>query len=235
MRNPRLHGQGAHVWHPWHVARVGLAALLVVLGGCFTAEVTLNADGSGVMQVKYDPMWPTTEQRERGGFQGPGLTLQEIKLGELRAGPQGMKMPSSVEAKVAFASVADLNKAQRLWRFQLELADAGEAQRRLTVAVKTKEPREGVAAEGDATLRVNLPGDVVASSATIEGRSVVWKFPTKDFFSKPGLKMTVTYKVPPGTAPTAAPAAGSAPAAATGTPAPAAAPGAAKQPSGHTP
>jgi hypothetical protein len=56
---------------------------------------------------------------------------------------------------------------------------------------------------------------VVESSAKIEGRTVVWTFPTKDFFTKPGLQMTATYKVPAtappaGTAP--APAAGTAPA-----------------------
>ncbi len=170
----------------------GLVGLVVVVGGCFTADVTLNADGSGTMQVKYDPMWPTTEQRERATFQGPGLTVQELKLGELRPGHQGMKTPAWVEAKVAFASIADLGKAQRLWRFQLALTDAGAGQKRLTAAIKTKEPKEGIPVEGDATVRVHLPGDVVESSATVEGRTVVWTFPTKDFFTKPGLQMTVT-------------------------------------------
>lgn len=218
---------------------VWLVGLVVVLGGCFTADVTLNADGSGTMQVKYDPMWPTTEPRERAAFQGPGLTVQEIKFGELRAGPQGMKVPAWVDAKVAFASVAELGQAQRLWRFQVELADAGEGLKRLTVAVKTKERKEGIPAEGEATLRVNLPGDVVESSTTIEGRTVVWKFPTKDFFTTPGLKMTATYKVPasaatPGAGVKPTPAAGTKPAPATGAPAPAAGP-ATNAPSGHTP
>jgi hypothetical protein len=202
----------------------GLVCLVVVLGGCFTADVTLNADGSGTMQVKYDPMWPTTEQRERATFQGPGLTLQELKLGELRTGPQGMKAPAYVEAKVAFNSVAELGKAQRLWRFKLDLTDAGAGQKKLTVAVKTKKPKEAVPVEGDAILRVNFPGDVVESSAKIEGRTVVWAFPTKDFFTKPGLQMTAIYKVP---ATAAAPGPGTAPA-----PAAAAAPGA-NAPSGH--
>jgi hypothetical protein len=218
------------------VRAVLLVGLVLALGGCFTADVTLNADGSGTLQVKYDPMWPTTEQRERAAFQGSGLTVQEIKLGEIRAaGPQGIKVPAWVEAKVAFTSVAALAQAQRLWRFQLELADAGEGLKRLTVALKAKESREALPAEGDATLRVNLPGDVVESSAKIEGRSVVWKFPTKDFFTKPGLKMTATYKVPAGAsggAGTAAPAAGTTPAPATGAPAAAPAEKTAT-PSGH--
>ncbi len=215
----------------------GLVGLVIVLGGCFTADVTLNADGSGTLQVKYDPMWPTTEQRERAAFQGPGLTVQEVKLGEPRAGRQWRKVPAWVEVKLAFASVADLAKAEQLWRFQIESADAGVGQKRLTVAVKTEAPPEGeISVKGDATLRVHLPGDVVESSAKVEGRTVVWTFPTKDYFTKPGLQMTATYKVP---ATAAAPGAGAAPTpdtgskpAATGTPGAAVAP-AANAPTGH--
>jgi hypothetical protein len=182
--------------------------LLVALGGCFTADVTLNADGSGTMDVTYDPMWPTSERRERQAFLGPGMTVKEITLGEMRDGAGGTTVPKSVTARVAFASVKELAQVERMSRFQIDVADAGEGTKRVTVAVKTKQAQQNIPAAGEATVRLRLPGDIVESSATVEGRTVVWKFPSADYFGKPGLKMTVTYKVPAGAGGVGAGAAG---------------------------
>lgn len=177
------------------ISSASIALLVVVLGGCFTADVTLNPNGSGTMKVTYLPMWSTTEALERKALQGPGVTVHEVKLGELSAGPGGIKIPASVDARVDFASVAELAGVERLMRFQVELADAAENTKRLTVSVKTDKPQKALPFEQPATIRIRLPGDVIESSATVEGRTVVWTFSTADYFGKPGLKMTATYKV----------------------------------------
>jgi hypothetical protein len=178
------------------VASVAGLLLLFLCTGCFTADVTITADGSGTMNVTYDPVWPTNERRERTTFGGPGVSVETLTLGEMRTGAAGAQTPSSVTARVKFESLEKLGAVEKLRWFKVSLADAGEGKRTLTVEILKADKPLGpiLAGKPPAKIRVNLPGEVTESSAKIDGTAVEWTVPAKELFAAP-LKMTATYKL----------------------------------------
>lgn len=175
---------------------------LVVLAGCLTADATLKADGSGVIEITYDPILPTTKERARAGFTAPGVTVQEIEVKELRPGSGEGSVQQRVRTRLAFEDVGKLGQVEKLRRFAIDLTDAEHDTKRLTIAVRkgpgdpAKKSAGRFTHKEAVTIRIQCPGEVLASSAKVEGNTVLWTFPAADLFPTAEIKMTATYKLP---------------------------------------
>lgn len=168
--------------------------VLIFVAGCFTADVTVKNDGSATIKMSYDPIAKTTEETEKKALSGPGITVESLTLGE-KAGPDGKKA-ANVDATLAVADITKINGASRFKKFNVKIEDAGEGQKRIEAVIKTPKTAKGWTRTDSCTIRVNLPGEVVETSATKEGTStVVWKFPSSEYFKEGELKMTAVYKV----------------------------------------
>ncbi len=190
-----------------------LLLTLGLLGGCITADMKLEADGSGTLEAKFDPVLPSTAGEERRLFEGPDVTVEAVEVGEGRTGLTGAIAPEWVRVRVAFMDATKLSLVRRLERFKVELTDAGEDKKRLTVSIKPQTHGKGFEHKEPVTIRVHFPGEVVESSARVEGRMVIWSFPAAEFVGASGLSMHATYTVAPpakggavATPPAAAPA-----------------------------
>ena len=169
--------------------------VLAVIGGCFTIDGTLKADGSGTLEIKLDPIVPTSERNERKLFTGPDTTLDEIEIGELRTGLGGHKVPKWVRARLSFKDVTKLNRVKRLQGYKIALADAGEGKKRFSITVSRQKSAGGFTHEEPVTIRLTFPGEIVESSGRVEGKTVVWTYPAGEFFAKAKLELTATYQV----------------------------------------
>jgi hypothetical protein len=180
----------------------GWLAVLIFLAGCFTADVTVKSDGSGVIKVSYDAVVKTTEESERRALAGPGITIESLAVQE-KAGAEG-KATSMVDATLAVADITKVNAAARFRKFDVKIADAGEGKKRLEATIKNLKTAQNWTRTDPCTIRVHLPGEVVETSATKQGTgTVVWTFPSTDYFKEGEVKMTAVYKVA-GAAPAAA-------------------------------
>jgi hypothetical protein len=178
--------------------RAPLGTLLLVvglLGGCLTADVKLKPDGSGTIEVQFDPVLPTTAAQERELFQGPGVTVETVEVGDEKIGVTGTAKPEWIRVRAAFKDVMKLTTVRRLERFKATLADAGDGKKRLAVSVVSQTHGRGFQHKDPVVIRVHLPGDVVESSAPAEGRVVTWSFPATDFVAGTAPTLQVTYKV----------------------------------------
>jgi hypothetical protein len=166
-----------------------------VLGGCLTADVTLKADGSGTVEARFDPVLPTTAAQERSLFQGPGVRVETVEVGDEQIGVTGTAKPEWVRVRVAFKDVTKLSTVRRFERFKVTLTDADEGRKRLTASVVSQTHGKGFQHKDPVVIRVHLPGDVVESSAPVEGGVVTWSFPATDFVAGTAPTLQVTYKV----------------------------------------
>jgi hypothetical protein len=172
----------------------GWLAVLIFLAGCFTADVTIKSDGSGVIKVNYDAVVKTTAESERKALAGTGITIDTLTLEE-KTGPDG-KATSIVEAALAVADITKVNAAARFRKFDVKIADAGEGKKRLEATIKNPKTAQNWTRTDPCTIRVHLPGEVVETSATKQGTdTVVWTFPSTDYFKEGELKMTAVYTV----------------------------------------
>jgi hypothetical protein len=184
----------------------GWLAVLIVLAGCFTADVTVKSDGSGVIKLSYDPVVKTTEEAERKALAGEGITIESLAL-EQKTGADG-KATSMVQTTLAVADITKVNAAARFKKFDVKIADAGEGKKRFEATIKNPKTTQNWTRTDPCTIRVHLPGEVVETSATKQGTdTVVWTFPSVDYFKEGDVKMTAVYKVA-GDAPAAAQPAG---------------------------
>jgi hypothetical protein len=172
----------------------GWLAVLIFLAGCFTADVTVKSDGSGVIKVNYDAVVKTTEESERKALAGPGLTIESIAVQE-KTGAEG-KATSMVEATLAVADITKVSAAARFRKFDVKIVDAGEGTKRLEATIKNPKQAQHWTRTDPCTIRVHLPGEVVETSAAKQGTdSVIWAFSSADYFKQGELKMTAVYKV----------------------------------------
>jgi hypothetical protein len=166
-------------------------AAIVFLAGCFTAEVKLNADGSGTMVLDYDPLITTTEKGQRKRLTGPGITIEDLKL----TSPEGTPGKTKVSTRLSFKDATKLSAAPHFSKLKVEIEDAGADQKRVKATLVTMRSTREWPFKDTCTIRVQLPGDLVETSAKAEGNTVVWSFPSADYFKKGTLEMTAVYKV----------------------------------------
>lgn len=186
-----------------------LAACIVVLSGCFTVEGTLDADGSGSLEVTYF-LWPRRHVTVRGETERLGsghVTVESLRSIE----------KTQAVARVRFDDVTNLSSAEA-FRGVTVTRTREDTQERLRVVIRyplEPEGRETLDQWGPKTrgprIALTLPGRVIDSErkAEISGNRIVWQVPLEEYARAEEITLAVRYAVPAaGAAPPAAGAAG---------------------------
>jgi hypothetical protein len=170
-----------------HCAHAILAvALLVALSGCFTADATLEANGSGTMDLEYIPAPNATLDSERARFTSPHVTVRDL-------------VPRQVGAflQVSFDDVTKLSTAAGFEILTVR-RDRKHGEERLRLMIRNQTPKElPDDARPGPRITVTLPGRVLAANQDSEasGRRVSWRLPLRDWARRPRVILSVRYAV----------------------------------------
>jgi hypothetical protein len=174
------------------IPTIMILSALLVLGGCLM-DATVDANGAGVMTVKYrltnEAQFEPTKKR----FESTHVKLTSASVDKDKWGTFEIK----------FDDVTKLPTAPFFASATISLTDGEAGTKLLSIKQVNKNPSklsdEMVAYFGkDVTVSVNLPGEVVKSNATTtKDKTVAWKYPMNDFVSAPEVSMNATFK--PGT------------------------------------
>jgi hypothetical protein len=163
------------------------------------ANVKVKADGSGKMTIVHPAAPITTLEIERQryvsrGSEATGLTIRN-----------GLVM-----ARVRFRDVNQLSEAPELAATKLEMHPGDDGLTRFHGVVRSTIVGD-VTSEQDAVIHLTLPGTVVNTNAErVDGRSMTWTKPVKQFFSSEGIEIEASFKAPQRTTSVAADAASTA-------------------------
>lgn len=149
------------------------------------ANVKVKADGSGKMTIVHPAAPITTLEIERQRYVSPVSEATGL-----------MMRNGLVMARVRFRDVNRLSEAPELaaMKFEMRPGDAGLT--RFHGLVRSTIVGD-VTSEEDAVIRLTLPGTVVSTNAErVEGRSMTWTKPVKQFFKSEGIELDASFKAP---------------------------------------
>jgi hypothetical protein len=161
---------------------LGLAAIAVA--GCFTVDASLNADGSGRMELHYIPGEHATVDSETARFTSPHVTVHSLKPEEVGA--------------VLDATFDDVTKLSTAEGFRLVTVRRKRkpGQEQLRIVIRNPKPKPF---KDDGKHRphitLTLPGRVLGANrdARVAGNRVVWDLPLGDFVERPSVALGVAY------------------------------------------
>jgi len=174
-----------------------LAALTMFLAGCFTVEGTLDANGSGSLELTYY-LWPRRHVTVRGEterFSSEHVTVESLSSIEM----------TQVVARVRFDDVTRISTAEAFRGVAVSRTRKGGRERlhiliRYPLAPEAKETldRWGPRTRGP-RVALTLAGRVIdaSPSAQVQGHRVVWQIPLEQYTRTEEITLTVRYTVPP--------------------------------------
>ena len=163
----------------------GLGALLLALAGCFTADATVQANGSGTIELTYIPDTQATIESETARFTSPHVTVQEL-------------VPRQVGAflRVTFDDVTKLSTAAGFSALTVR-RDRKHGEERLRATIRNRAPKQIPEQERPGPqISMRLPGRVLHASqgAKIAGDRVSWRIPLHEFARAPAIVLSVRYR-----------------------------------------
>ena len=166
-----------------------LAFLAIFAVGCFTADVTLNADGSGTADITYGVLPNAKVDVEKARWSSPHVTLKSFTP----------KPNNTAVVQVAFDDVTKLSTADG-FRQVKELTRTREGDvEHIKLVISNPKPVKDLKDEGrpGIHLAVTLPGPVKEANrgAKIDGNHVTWDISLYDYLRAPSTELTVTYAV----------------------------------------
>jgi hypothetical protein len=161
-------------------------ALLVLLSGCFTADATLEPNGSGTIALEYVPAPDATVDSERARFSSRHVTVREL-------------VPRQVGGflEASFDDVTQLSSAKGFENVTVA-RERKHGVERLRVTLRNPSPQEIVnPAHPGPRVSISLPGRVLAANgdADISGRRVSWRLPLREWARRPRIMLSVRYAV----------------------------------------
>jgi hypothetical protein len=171
---------------------LGLLVLVgVAAAGCFEVDATLNADGSGTINLAYIPSARhATLDSEQARFSSAHVTVHSIA-------------PRDVGARLT-ASFDDVTKLSSAEGFRhvgvTRMRRGGEERLRIVLHNPTPKEIEDVDEEGP-RIMLALPGRVISANrgARVLGTHVVWEIPIDEYAREPALSLKVRYALAPPT------------------------------------
>jgi hypothetical protein len=183
---------------PW-LRRALPIAVLVAVAGCVSVDATLEADGSGTIEMTYHLPPNATEASERTRF-----SSDHVKVESLAFRPDGT---ANVKARVDDATKLSTTPLFRDTTVTRERDGQDEI---LKVHMVNRNPTElkDETKEGP-TIRISLPGKVVEANegATVSGNTVTWKFSLASYMRRASINLSVRYAAPAAASPTTRPGA----------------------------
>ncbi len=165
-----------------------VAALCIVAAvGCVTVDGTLNADGSGTLEVTYGVMPHTLEAIEKYRFTKSKAKLESFKLGS----------DGTATAKLTFDDPAKLTTVDVLHIGTLDRRREGDVEH-LAIRIANPEPRPfDDQGKPGPRIRITLPGPVLEANrnATVDGNTVGWRFGLAEFLRDRVVELTASYRI----------------------------------------
>jgi hypothetical protein len=147
------------------------------------ANVKVKADGSGKMTIVHPAAPITNVEIERQRYASPVTE------------PTGVMIRGGlVMARVRFRDVTRLSEAPELAATKLEMEPGDDGITHFHGVVRSTMVGD-VTSERDAVIRLTLPGPVVSTNAGhVEGSSMTWTKPVKQFFTPEGIELEASFK-----------------------------------------
>jgi len=168
-------------------ASVALFSIMAVyLTGCFTADATLNADGSGTVEVSYPVAPGANPDSEKARWSSPYVTLKSFTP----------KANNSAVASVTFSDATKLSTAEGFKQVQVTRTrqDGGE---HIRIVISNPRPNPNAKDEGRPGIRLSatLPGNVKEANrgAEVQGNRVTWRVPLAEFLRTSSTELLVDY------------------------------------------
>lgn len=165
---------------------------LVALSGCLTADSTMNADGSGTIEMTYPPPGGATKASETKRFTSDVVTVESADVSS--DGKKGT-------IKVKFTDATKLSTAAGFKNVEVTRTK-GEGSETVKLTMKPEKvlvlkPGQ-LADQPPLSIKVTMPGKITEANAkgTTDGSTVTWKVPLPDFVSNAATDLTVTYELP---------------------------------------
>jgi hypothetical protein len=176
------------------LSALALAVLATCIGGCLTADGTLQRDGTGTLALSFQAPEGANEAAMRALVTAPGVTVESFTQAADR----------TVSAKLKVADVAAISKIPLLKN--VTVTDAAEGDARV-LTIKTANPDK---TEKDKTLpgpkiRLTLPGKVLEASAPgkTDGNKVEWSFTLAEWLEQKTQTLRARYQAATAGAPAA--------------------------------
>jgi len=166
---------------------------LAVLPGCLVSG-EINGMGAGTLTVRTRLAVPDQLESTGQKMQSPTVRLVSAKA----------DADKWATYELAFDDVTQLSTTELFKNTTFVLGDGKDGLKTLSVQYVNKKPApmsdELLEYFGrQATVRIGLPGPVVDSNATVEGQTVVWKYPLEDFTKGPAIELHATFRIEPPT------------------------------------
>ncbi|HEY3188136.1 MAG TPA: hypothetical protein VGJ70_11720 [Solirubrobacteraceae bacterium] len=164
-----------------------LASVVPVLCGCFTAEVVLRRDGSGMLELSYVPGRHATIDSEAARFSSPHVIVRAVE-----------PRPGGAMLRAEFDDVTKLSTAEG---FRVLTVVRGRRRDReaLRFVIRNPEPKP-FTDHGEPWPRIalTLPGPVLAATqgGVVSARRVVWRVPIAEYVTQPHVTMSVRWRTP---------------------------------------
>jgi hypothetical protein len=172
-----------------HVAALLSALLLLSVAGC-RYEATIDEHGGGTMKIQTRVPQTDTLDMVKARYTGPGVEVTNATMDDKK----------NVMVELKYADFSKLGQLKAFENMRFTIADDAAAQTRTaTVTVvygrPMKLPDQQIEYFGKEVLvSVTVPGEIVASTGTSNGKAAQWTMPTNTLLSTPQTKFTVTYK-----------------------------------------
>jgi hypothetical protein len=170
-----------------HAMRSGRCGRMapVLFAFYLVANVKVKADGSGKMTIVHPAAPITTLEIERQRYVSRGSEATGLAI------RNGLVM-----ARVRFRDVNRLSEAPELAAMKLEMRPGDDGLTRFHGLVRSTIIGD-VTSDEDAVIRVTLPGTVVSTNAErVEGRSMTWTKPVKQYFKSEGIELEASFRAP---------------------------------------
>lgn len=176
------------------LSALALAVLATCLGGCLTADGTLEKDGTGTLALSFQAPERFNEEGVRGLLAAPGVTVASLAVAADRA----------VSAKLKVADVAAISKMPLLKNVTVTDVAEGDA-RVLTIKTTNPDKTEKDKTKPGPKIRLTLPGKVLEASAPgkTDGNKVEWSFTLAEWFEQKTQTLRARYQAAAAGAPAA--------------------------------
>jgi hypothetical protein len=176
------------------LSALALAVLATCLGGCLTADGTLEKDGTGTLALSFQAPEGFNEEGVRGLLTAPGVTVASLAVAADRA----------VSAKLKVADVAAISKMPLLKNVTVTDVAEGDA-RVLTIKTTNPDKTEQDKTKPGPKIRLTLPGKVLEASAPgkTDGNKVEWSFTLAEWLEQKTQTLRARYQAATAGAPAA--------------------------------
>ena len=156
------------------------------LSGCVVCWAILKADGSGMLEVTYEPPQQATEESIAADFSSPHVTVDSVTI-------------SPDHKAVVRAHFDDITKlSTAAWFGPVSITRTRERDEESLTIVLRHNPAEPKDPDAEGPrLSITLPGRILAANkdAEVTGNRVVWRYTQGEFSRVQNRELTVRYRI----------------------------------------